>query len=71
MPPVCTDCGVFMRCAKNGYVVGFQTGRRYDSDQYQCPECGVRVAILAQAPHKEPPANGEPIKADCMMREDQ
>jgi len=69
--PVCTKCGLIMRGQKNGFVVGFQAGRRYSSDQFRCTDCGAEIAVLARDFLPEPPANGVPVKADCMMQEDQ
>ena len=69
MRPVCTNCQVFMKCAKNGYVVGFKLGRRYDSDRFECQECGASIALLAQTFHKEPPHNGKPVTADIIVKE--
>jgi hypothetical protein len=72
LQPVCTECGIFMRCKQNGHVVGFQSGRRYDSDQYECAECGAKVALLADAHHPEPtPLNAVGVTPDTTMREDQ
>lgn len=71
MNPVCAKCGVFMRCKKNGYVVGFHLGRRYDSDLYECLECDNEVAILAAVAHPDTPANGIPATPDLRMRKDQ
>jgi len=68
--PICTKCGREMRCKKNGYIIGFRLGRRFDSDRFECEYCGASVAILAQAPHPEPPPNGHRVKADCIVRED-
>jgi hypothetical protein len=68
--PVCTKCGVEMKCEKNGYVIGYESGRRYDSDRYECHKCGNSVAITAPEHHTEPSANGIPAKADCMITED-
>ena len=61
-----------MRCKKNGHIVGFKAGRRYDSDMFECSECGGAVALLAAEPHQEPlPLNAVPVVPHTMMRDDQ
>lgn len=71
MNPICTECGIIMSCRKNGYVIGFMSGRRYDSDLFGCKECGGEVAIPANEPHPDTPMNGVPVYPNVMMREDQ
>ena len=70
--PVCTKCGLWMKCKQNGHTVGFKSGRTYDADQYECVECGARIALLAVAHHPEPtPLNAVGCQPNTKMREDQ
>jgi len=68
--PICTACGREMKCVKNGYIIGYELGRRYDSDRFECDECGASVALLAAEPHPEPMDGRKPVEPDCMVKED-
>ena len=74
--PVCPKCCVWMRCKKNGHAVGTATGRRWDSDLFECPECGSQVALLASmhwSMHWPEPAPLNAVRSDpdTMLRDDQ
>ena len=62
MPPICVDCQLEMRAAKNGFVIELmaadQPYQKFSSDKFACPNCGfevvVGVAIHPIAEHWQP-----------------
>lgn len=51
-PPICFECGLSMRCHRNGQPVLVTSDREkkhpykfYMADVYKCPDCGVRVVV--------------------------
>lgn len=44
--PICTTCRVELKCVKNGFVVEHEpSGIQNHCDLYECPACGVKIAI--------------------------
>lgn len=44
--PVCQDCAKEMTCAKNGFLVVSENGRKaWGTDRYECVACGFSVAV--------------------------
>ena len=44
MRMLCPDCGVLLKCKKNGVTVryGYYSGH-FHADLYECPECGKQI----------------------------
>ena len=50
LQPICANCKVAMRCAKNDFIVrdpcvdGFSS-TYWAGDLFECPECGCQVVV--------------------------
>lgn len=43
--PFCVRCCAFMRCAKNGAFVRYESLDGRAGDRYECPTCGSSVVV--------------------------
>lgn len=50
LKPVCANCGVQMRCMKNGHTIRQLSSHKatmfvWQGDRYACPDCNASVVV--------------------------